>query len=266
VKVTDPAGLAAYTMDSHNLQRLVVNGMVKNEGDVQIGGFPPYDISYRALIPRKEECSNLIVPVCLSSSHIAYGSIRMEPVFMVLGESAGIAASIAIDHNLAVQDIPVQELLNKLKTDPLLDGTPADILIDNSDSASVHLSGKWVIKPQQSAGRSYHDGFDLSDSGTAEYHFILQDQGNVRIYYYCSDIPEESGTQTISNALSYSVQVNGKEIESGKIPFKSYASKWFCLADLTARLKDSISVRLGDNNQEGIFSSDAVLIHYYKHQ
>jgi FAD dependent oxidoreductase len=77
-------GMAAYTMDSHNCERLVVNGMVKNEGNVEKGGFGPYPVSYRALIPKAAECNNLYVPVCLSASHIAYGSIRMEPVFMVL--------------------------------------------------------------------------------------------------------------------------------------------------------------------------------------
>ncbi len=92
----DSIGLAAYNMDSHHCRRLVVNGMVKNEGDVQVWAGPPYPIAYRSITPKREECTNLLVPVCLSASHIAYGSIRMEPVFMVLGESAGGAASIAI--------------------------------------------------------------------------------------------------------------------------------------------------------------------------
>jgi len=106
----DPAGLAAYTMDSHNCQRIVVNGMVKNEGDVQVGGFPPYPISYRSLTPKKSECTNLLVPVCLSASHIAYGSIRMEPVFMVLGQSSAVAASLAISSGTKVQDVKNEKL------------------------------------------------------------------------------------------------------------------------------------------------------------
>jgi hypothetical protein len=106
----DVAGMAAYTMDSHNIQRIVVNGMVKNEGDVQIGGFGPYPVSYRSIVPKKSECTNLIVPVCLSASHIAYGSIRMEPVFMVLGQSAATAACMAIDDGSSVQEIDVKKL------------------------------------------------------------------------------------------------------------------------------------------------------------
>jgi hypothetical protein len=114
-KVEDGIGQAAYTMDSHNIQRVVVNGMVKNEGDVQVGGFGPYPVSYRSIVPKKNECANLLVPVCLSASHIAYGSIRMEPVFMVLGQSAALAASMAIDTKKAVQDIDVKKLQTILK-------------------------------------------------------------------------------------------------------------------------------------------------------
>ena len=97
VKVDDYIGWAAYTMDSHNCGRYVIQGMVKNEGNVEIGIKEPYRVSYRSITPREEECCNLLVPVCLSASHIAYGSIRMEPVFMVLGQSAALAACQAID-------------------------------------------------------------------------------------------------------------------------------------------------------------------------
>jgi hypothetical protein len=94
----DPVSLAAYSMDSHHTQRYVdANGYVQNEGNVEAHGFPPYPVSYRSIIPKKGEAGNLLVPVCVSSTHIAFGSIRMEPVFMILGESAATAASLAID-------------------------------------------------------------------------------------------------------------------------------------------------------------------------
>ncbi len=96
-QVDDGIGWAAYTMDSHNCGRYVIQGMVKNEGNVEIWIKEPYRVSYRSITPREEECCNLLVPVCLSASHIAYGSIRMEPVFMVLGQSAALAACEAID-------------------------------------------------------------------------------------------------------------------------------------------------------------------------
>jgi hypothetical protein len=101
----NPVGLAAYTMDSHNVQRYVFEGKALNEGDVQVGGFPPYPIAFGSIVPKQQECSNLLVPVCLSASHIAFGSIRMEPVFMVLGQSAAVAACQAIDEKTAVQSI-----------------------------------------------------------------------------------------------------------------------------------------------------------------
>jgi hypothetical protein len=111
----DSVGMGAYSMDSHNCQRYVTpEGRVQNEGDVQVHGFKPYPISYRSIVPKAKECSNLLVPVCLSSSHIAYGSIRMEPVFMILGESAAVAAAMAIDADVAVQDVEYRELERRL--------------------------------------------------------------------------------------------------------------------------------------------------------
>jgi hypothetical protein len=116
--VEDSVGLAAYTMDSHNTQRYVTaDGQVRNEGDVQVGGFPPYPISYRALVPKATECSNLLVPVCLSASHISYGSIRMEPVFMVLGQSAATAAALAIDGKTDLQSVAYPKLRERLLQD-----------------------------------------------------------------------------------------------------------------------------------------------------
>jgi predicted dehydrogenase len=114
----DSVGMGAYGMDSHNCQRYVTpEGHVQNEGDVQVHGFEPYAISYRSIIPKAEECINLLVPVCLSSSHIAYGSIRMEPVFMILGQSAATAAAIAIDQNINVQEVGYKTLGQKLRAD-----------------------------------------------------------------------------------------------------------------------------------------------------
>ena len=114
----DSVGLGAYGMDSHNAQRYVdENGCVRNEGDIQVGGFNPYPISYRSIIPRRGECSNLLVPVCVSASHIGFGSIRMEPVFMILGQSAATAASLAIDENIGVQHLDYRKLRSRLLQD-----------------------------------------------------------------------------------------------------------------------------------------------------
>ena len=112
----DPIGWAAYTMDSHNCGRYVVDGMVKNEGNVEIPIPGPYNISYRAITPKANQAANVLVPVCLSASHIAYGSIRMEPVFMVLGETAALAACRAINlHGNRVQDVDAAQIMKRFE-------------------------------------------------------------------------------------------------------------------------------------------------------
>jgi hypothetical protein len=114
----DSVGLASYPMDSHFCQRIVVeeNGKttVRNEGAFGHNCAKPYPVSYRAIVPKEEECANLLVPVCLSSTHVAYGSIRMEPVFMILGQSAGAAASLAITDNVSVQKVDYAKLKERL--------------------------------------------------------------------------------------------------------------------------------------------------------
>ena len=128
-EVPEPVGMGSYTVDSHNVQRYVKpDGYVQNEGDIGVRTPRPYSISYRSLIPKKEECENLLVPVCVSSSHIAYGSIRMEPVFMILGQSAATAASIAIDEGISVQEVQYEQLKDQLeKDDQRLTYTQSDI-------------------------------------------------------------------------------------------------------------------------------------------
>ena len=110
----DSVGLAAYSMDSHNCQRVVLAGMVKNEGDVQKRVFKPFPVAYRSLVPRAGECSNLLTPWSVSASHVAFASVRMEPVFMILGQSAGSAACIAIDDRCAVQKVDYSKLKEQL--------------------------------------------------------------------------------------------------------------------------------------------------------
>jgi hypothetical protein len=114
----DPISLAAYGMDSHQVQRYVdANGYVQNEGNVEAHGFSPYPISYRSIIPKKEECNNLLVPVCVSSTHIAFGSIRMEPVFMILGQSAATAAALAIENGTDIHSLDYNALKTRLLKD-----------------------------------------------------------------------------------------------------------------------------------------------------
>ena len=111
-------GMGSYGIDSHNIQRYITpDGYVQNEGDIGVSTNGPYQIAYGSLVPKKGQVANLLVPVCVSSSHIAYGSIRMEPVFMILGQSAATAAVMAIDDKLDVQDVPYEKLKARLVAD-----------------------------------------------------------------------------------------------------------------------------------------------------
>jgi hypothetical protein len=110
--------MGSYAMDSHHVQRYVSrHGTVRNEGDVQFSPGGPYPIDYGAILPKQAECANLLVTCAVSSSHIAYGSIRMEPVFMILGQSAATAATEAIDADVAVQEVDYGKLAERLRAD-----------------------------------------------------------------------------------------------------------------------------------------------------
>jgi hypothetical protein len=123
----DSVGMGSYTIDSHNVQRYITpEGYVQNEGDIGVGLKGPYAIAYGALVPKRGQAENLLVPICVSSSHIAFGSIRMEPVFMILGQSAATAAVLALEGGLAVQDVPYARLRERLLRDgQVLEHRPA---------------------------------------------------------------------------------------------------------------------------------------------
>ncbi len=128
-----PIAMGAYGMDSHNVRRYVdARGFVRNEGNIEdysanLPGQPhkrfgPYPIDYGALVPKRGECANLLVPVCLSASHMAFGSIRMEPVFFALGQVAGAAAALAVEGGCAVQDVPYETLVETLRRESCVTG------------------------------------------------------------------------------------------------------------------------------------------------
>ena len=190
-------GMGSYTMDSHNVQRYVTpDGFVQNEGDIGVGTPRPYEIAYGSLTPCAEQCANLLVPVCLSSSHIAYGSIRMEPVFMILGQSAATAACLAIDQRLSVQELPYDMLRQRL----LADGQILEL--DEAGSASIparklegvvvddlaaKLTGAWkhsaAVRPFVDAGYQ-HDGDESKGALSARFEATLKPgRYEVRIAY-----------------------------------------------------------------------------------
>ncbi|MCX6218656.1 FAD-dependent oxidoreductase [Spirosoma sp.] len=263
--VPDGVGMAAYTMDSHNCQRLVVekNGvkMVKNEGDVQVGGFPPYPISYRCLTPKAAECTNLLVPVCLSASHIAYGSIRMEPVFMVLAQSSAVAASMAIDGKTSVQGIDVKKLQRQLKANPLADGSTPEILVDNDDPIQTARTGEWTRddNPKGAYGPSY---FTTSGSGSAvktvRFSPAVTKAGIYHAYIY---IPKLTGASSKTNLLvSDGNQTKPITIREGDIRVEGQTSgEWVSLGSYNLLPGKKSFVEVSTKDADGIVVADAVL-------
>jgi hypothetical protein len=111
----DAIGMGSYNSDSHNVQRYVTeHGYVQNEGNMEVP-VTPYQIPYRILFPKKSEARNLLVTVCFSASHVTYSTLRMEPVFMIIGQAAGLAATMAIGDQVAVQDIDTSKLTTRLQ-------------------------------------------------------------------------------------------------------------------------------------------------------
>lgn len=193
-------GMGSYVLDSHNVQRYVKpDGFVQNEGDIGVSPPAPYEISYGALVPKKQQCENLLVPVCVSASHIAFGSIRMEPVFMILGESAVTAAAMAIDSGIAVQDVPYEELRKRL----LDQGQVLEYAVPGQASAldlsgilvddrQAKLTGSWTpsasIRPYHGSGYQHDANANKGDSdavfatslepGTYEVRMVYQAHPN----------------------------------------------------------------------------------------
>lgn len=260
--VEDGVGMAAYTMDSHNIQRVVIEKdgkkMVKNEGNVEIGGFGPYPIAYRSLIPKRAEVQNLFVPAALSATHIAFGSIRMEPVFMVLGQSSAVAASMAIDKDLAVQDIDVSALQRELKENPLADGSTAEILVDNDD-AGVEIQGDWERVTRGGYGPSFLRELSKGKQpASVKYVPSIQDEGEYEVLVYFSRTAEEAQqTQVlVSDGKTESTVI----VKESDIRVEGQTSgEWVSLGIFTLSKGTKSHVTVTNKGADGIVVADAVL-------
>ena len=262
--VEDGVGMAAYTMDSHNCQRIVIHkdgrAMVKNEGDVQIGIGSPYPVSYRSITPKREECTNLLVPVCLSASHIAYGSIRMEPVFMVLGQSAAKAACLAIDNNTDVQKIDVAQIQRMYDEDPLLDGTAPDILVDDTAVEPAGNSQWRRVNTYGGYGPSLYMLEPTVRTEALRYPFSVKRDGRYTIYTYYS---KRGGMSKLSQLTVF----DGAEHKRITIDYDAVtihgqtSGEWVSLGEYDLRADTSGYVEF-DNGGEvtGTLYADAVLV------
>jgi len=187
-------GMGSYTIDSHNVQRYVTpEGFVQNEGDIGVSLAGPYEIALGSVLPQAEQASNLLVPVAVSSSHIAFGSIRMEPVFMILGQSAAAVGVLAIDRQSSVQDVPYEVLRKRLievgqvleYDGPAALGVPLSTLsgIVVDDSQAVH-NGEWSQSTSMSKWihRGYlHDGNPATKDQSLAFRAALPSAGKYQV-------------------------------------------------------------------------------------
>jgi hypothetical protein len=191
----ESVGMGSYTIDSHNVQRhITVEGYVQNEGDIGVGTNGPYEIAYGSLIPKEGQVSNLLVPVAMSASHIAYGSIRMEPVFMILGQSAATAAVLALNDGVAVQKLPYAKLrVQLLKDGQILEysGPKTTRGVDPKslkgvvlDDTDAKLTGEWK---ESGAAKSFigdgysHDANARDGKASARFEAKLPKAGKYRV-------------------------------------------------------------------------------------
>lgn len=254
----DGIAMAAYTMDSHNCQRIVIQKdgkyMVKNEGDVEIDGGRPYPISYRSLTPKREQCANLLVPVCCSASHIAYGSIRMEPVFMCMGQAAGLAVSLAWKKGLnCIQDVDYKDIVDVVETNPFLDGTAPDIIMDDS---SFEPSAGWTREVLKG---TYGPSCFAGGNGASPMVFstVVPSSGTYLVYSYQHKPQEGLNPITkieLSTGETFLVDAEDVQI-SGQT-----TSAWHLLGRVELEDSNTFSVSFSAGSDNGKVLADAILL------
>ena len=261
-------GMGSYNMDSHNCARYVTpEGYVQNEGDVQVSPGGPYRISYKSIVPRSDECPNLIVPVCVASSHIAYGSIRMEPVFMVLGQSAATAAAIAIDDKVDVQKVDYQTLQKRLLADKQVlefasPPTPGavdpkklpGVVVDDADAELVGFEGvSSSVSPFVGVGYR-HDANKDQGKQTAKFTPDLPAAGKyeVRVAYTANPNRATNAAVTVAHAGGAAA---AKIDQKKKPPIEGL---WVSLGVFEFAKGKGAAVTVGNAGADGFVVIDAV--------
>lgn len=222
IATPEPIGMGSYTLDSHNVQRYIKpDGFIQNEGDIGVGLRRPYQIAYGSLVPKEGQCENLLVPVCASSSHIAFGSIRMEPVFMIMAHSAAAAACLAIDQNVSVQKLPYKDLREKLEAEgqilelgvKLPSNLPGIVL----DDSQATVNGDWQESTSTLPfiGHGYlHDGHAETGDKSVEFRVTLPQAGRYEIRLAYSPHPNRSqkvAVDIVTNSGKKTVMVNQRK-------------------------------------------------------
>ena len=267
--VEDSVGLGSYNMDSHNVRRYVTDdGFVQNEGDIQVSPGGPYLISYRAIIPARDQVTNLAVPVCLSSTHIAYGSIRMEPVFMILGQSAATAAVLALESDVELQALPFAALRKRLLNDgQVLDLPPGvqkkemiskaslrGIVMDDTDA---ELTGVWTHSASAGkyVGNDYvHDSH--TEKGDKSVKWILKAPGSGQYDLRCSYSPNPNRAANVPVRITYRGETKTVVVNQTKTP--EIDGLFHHLGVLKLNADDAVEVVLSNEGTNGHVIADAV--------
>ena len=268
-------GMGSYNMDSHHVQRYVATDVdgksyVMNEGDVQLDPGGPYQIPYQSLIPKEEECQNLLVPVCVSSSHIAFGSLRMEPVFMIMAQSAVTAACIAIDGEINVQQVSYEKLKQKLMEDGQVLSLKKNNMIATGygvnpqklpgiivDGERIKLKGEWTrsasLRPFIGNGY-FHDGNGGKGMRSAEFPFATTTDGlyEVRVSY----IPSGNRAGTVKYVVTSEQGVEEKVVDQRKVD--GIGQIWHTLGSFEFKEGKPYSVALRNDDTQGYVVVDAL--------
>jgi len=268
----DSVGLGSYNMDSHNVRRFVTpDGYAQNEGDVQVSPGGAYLISYRSVVPAKGQVENLAVPVCLAASHIAYGSIRMEPVFMVLGQSVATAAVMALESKCSLQDVPYPVLRARLLRDgQVLDlpaAIPPKILISREslpgivlDDGDAELQGEW--RGSSSAGRYVgagylHDGDLDKGKKSATWKVAVPSGGKYRIGISYAAASNRATSVPVylqaGDGEQKTFELNQRQPIAGNAVFQQ-------LTDVTLAAGEQLRVTISNTGTEGHVIVDALQV------
>ncbi len=261
---SDGIAMAAYQMDSHNCQRIVVhkNGkaMVKNEGNVEVGGGLPYPISYRSLTPVRSECTNLLVPVCLSASHIAYGSIRMEPVFMVLGQVSALACAQAIaSGGCDVQDVDSRSINALMDENPYLDGSQPDIIVDDSESGVTASSGWKCCERPGGYGLTYLECVPSKVEESVRYSLTIPSDGEYALYAYQPVDGEFAAlldVEVMASGVTYPVPLNRSEL---KVAGQT-STVWAKVGQFSFSKGEDVTVVISNKGADAAVRSDAIML------
>ncbi len=256
--VSDAVGLANYSSDSHHVRRFAgPDGMVWVEGDTGGGSISPWRLPYRALIPPASECDNLLVPWAISASSVAFASMRMEPCFMVLSQSASTAASLCIERGETVQELPYELLRLHLIADGQILGEETElengIIIDNRDSERFSLFGPWT---ESTSTSGFYGGDYLHDNQTgsgmsASFSPDIETSGEYEVF--------ARWTAHANRASNASIDIlHQGEVTTVQVNQQVNGGVWYSLGSYNFDAGKKTRVTLRNDGADGYVIADAV--------